>query len=104
VVDYNLNNYETDTKIVPPIVKLALAGVPLTPIPRIAGAIFHSALDKDPETNGCPWLLLDDGPVLQLEREELKTGVYEIINKRAARASRYATTNIPFTKSQISKM
>lgn len=38
------------------------------------------------ETSGCPWVLLDDGPVLRLERETLKEGVYKIMDERAKRA------------------
>ncbi|KAI0032013.1 hypothetical protein K488DRAFT_78742 [Vararia minispora EC-137] len=75
-----------DTKIVPTSVKLALAGIPLTPVPRIAGAIFCAATEPDPTTSGCAWVLPDDGPVFRLAREELTTGVYALINARAQRA------------------
>ncbi|KXN90975.1 15-hydroxyprostaglandin dehydrogenase [NAD(+)] [Leucoagaricus sp. SymC.cos] len=72
-----------DTAIVPTPVKIVLAGIPLTPVPRVAGAIFHAATNPDPETNGCTWLLLDDGPVFCVKPDEFKQGVYKMIDDRA---------------------
>lgn len=77
-----------DTAIVPSYVKVALAGIPLTPVTRIAGAIVCAATDSDMETSGCPWLLPDDGYVFRLEKEELKEGVYGMIDARAQAALR----------------
>lgn len=74
------------TAIVPDYIKVALAGVPLTPVERVAGTIFCAATDADMETSGCPWVLLDDGLVLRLEREILKEGVYKIMDERAKKA------------------
>ena len=74
------------TAIVPDYIKVALAGVPLTPVERVAGTIFCAVTDADMETSGCPWVLLDDGPVLRLERETLKEGVYKIMDERAKKA------------------
>lgn len=76
-----------DTAIVPIYVKVALAGIPLTPIDRVAGAIFYAATDPDMETSGCPWLLPDDGYVFRLEREHLKEGVYKMIDSRTEAAA-----------------
>jgi hypothetical protein len=73
----------TDTAIVPLAAKVFLAGIPLTPVSRIAGAIFYSATNPDPETSGCAWLLPDDGPVFLVPREEFKMGVYKMIDERA---------------------
>jgi hypothetical protein len=75
-----------DTAIIPISVKIGMAGIPLTPIERVAGAIFYAATDPDMETSGCPWLLPDDGYVFRLEREHLKEGVYEMIDTRARAA------------------
>ncbi|KAG6866412.1 hypothetical protein C0991_004697 [Blastosporella zonata] len=72
-----------DTGIVPIPVKLLLAGVPLAPVPRIAGAIIHAATNPDPEINGVAFLLNDDGPVFMVPREEFKLGVYKLIDERA---------------------
>ena len=77
-----------DTGIVPLVARIALAGIPMTPIERIAGAIVLCATDPDPETNGLPWLLPDEGPVYRLSREELVEGVYDMVNKRVLRAQR----------------
>lgn len=66
-----------------------LAGMPMTPVPRIAGAIFRAATDADLATSGCPWVLPDDGPVIRVEREALRAGVYEMLDKRVRRAARY---------------
>lgn len=61
-------------------------------MPRIAGAIFRAATDPDLATSGCPWVLPDDGPVIRIEKEALRTGVYEMINDRIRRANTY----VPF--------
>ncbi|RDB25510.1 5'-hydroxyaverantin dehydrogenase [Hypsizygus marmoreus] len=71
-----------DTGIVPPSMRLFLAGIQLAPVPRIAGAIVHAATNPDPETSGVPYLLANNGSVLMLPREELKLGVYELIDRR----------------------
>ena len=69
--------------------KLLLAGIPLTPVPRIAGAIFRAATDPDLATSGCPWMLMDDGPVIRVEKEALRTGVYDMLGDRIRRVTRY---------------
>lgn len=74
------------TAIVPLPVKIALAGIPQTSVERIGGAIFCSATDPDMETSGCPWLLPDHGDVFRLDKEDLKEGVYDLINQRTKRA------------------
>ncbi|KAF9010635.1 hypothetical protein BDQ17DRAFT_1273216 [Cyathus striatus] len=71
-----------DTSIVPAPVKLFLAGIPLTPVSRVAGAIFRAASDPQVASNGSVWLLADNGPVFLLPREELKEGVYKLIDDR----------------------
>lgn len=68
--------------------KLLLAGLPLTPVPRIAGAVFRAATDPDVATSGCPWVLPDDGPVIRVEKELLRAGLYESFNRRLRRAYR----------------
>ena len=78
-----------DTAILGLPLKLMLAGIPLTPIPRIAGAIFRAATDPDLKTSGCPWVLPDDGPVIRVEKESLRAGVYQMLNDRVRRVSRY---------------
>ncbi|KAG5639461.1 hypothetical protein H0H81_001583 [Sphagnurus paluster] len=72
-----------DTNIIPIAARLFLAGIPLTPVPRIAGAIIYAATNPDPETNGVAFLLTDDGPVFMVPREEFKMGVYKMIDERA---------------------
>jgi hypothetical protein len=62
----------------------------MTPIPRIAGAVFRAATDPDVATSGCPWVLPDDGPVIRMEKEALRTGVYEMLNARIRRTKRCA--------------
>lgn len=63
-----------------------LVGLPLTPVPRIAGAVFRAATDPDIATSGCPWVLPDGGPVIRVEKEALRAGVYELLNRRLRRA------------------
>lgn len=81
----------TDTKIVPTHVKVLLAGIPLAPVPRVAGAIIHAATNPDPETNGVAFLLNDDGPVFMVPREEFKLGVYKMIDERTNRLLKSAS-------------
>jgi hypothetical protein len=76
-----------DTTILSTAVKVFLAGIPLTPVERVAGAIFYAASDPDMETSGCPWLLPDDGYVFRLDKEQLKEGVYKMIDERAKTVS-----------------
>jgi NAD(P)-dependent dehydrogenase (short-subunit alcohol dehydrogenase family) len=80
-----------DTSILGLPIKLLLAGIPLTPVPRIAGAIFRAATDPDLATSGCPWVLPDDGPVIRVEKEALRAGVYEMLSNRIRRATNFAT-------------
>jgi len=63
--------------------KIILVGIPLATVPRIAGAIFYSATNPDPETSGNAWLIPDNGPVFRVPKEELKLGVYKMIDDRA---------------------
>ena len=79
---------QKDTSILDLPVKILLAGIPLTPVPRIAGAIFRAATDPDAATSGCPWVLPDDGPVIRVEKEALRAGVYEMLGRRIQRARR----------------
>ncbi len=61
----------------------------MTPVERVAGAIFRAATDSDRATSGCPWMLPDDGPVLLLQKEGLCEGVYEMLNNRTSLIVRY---------------
>ncbi|KAI0309342.1 hypothetical protein OF83DRAFT_1179743 [Amylostereum chailletii] len=67
---------------------LALVGIPLASVPRIARAVFAAALDPDPATRGLPWTVPDDGPVFLLDREYLREGVYALMDARVARLQR----------------
>ncbi|EIN12897.1 NAD(P)-binding protein [Punctularia strigosozonata HHB-11173 SS5] len=81
----SIHPWFADTNILNTQLKVILAGIPMTPVERIANAIVYSATDPSPLTNGCPWLLPDDGPLLLLEQEVLREGVYDMLNKRVAR-------------------
>jgi len=78
-----------ETNIIDMKTKALILGMPMTPVERVAGAIFRAATDPDPATSGCPWVLPDDGPVLLLKKEVLHEGVYEMLNNRVARIQRY---------------
>ncbi|KAF8993653.1 NAD(P)-binding protein [Hymenopellis radicata] len=71
-----------DTPILGAPVKLFLAGLPLTPVSRVAGTIFYSATDPDPTTDGSAWLLLNDGPVVVVPKEDFKFGIYKALDRR----------------------
>lgn len=79
-----IHPWYSDTAMVPSEVKLMLSGIPLTPVERIAGAVFYSATESDPETNGSTWLIQSDEQVCRLEPEILTTGVYALVNKLSA--------------------
>ena len=59
----------------------------MTPISRIAGAVLRAATDPDVATSGCPWVLPDDGPVIRVEKEALRAGVYELLDRRIRRVT-----------------
>ncbi|KAF8740183.1 hypothetical protein AX14_008369 [Amanita brunnescens Koide BX004] len=86
-----IHPFYADTAILPPIVKVILAGIPLATVPRIAGAIFYSATNPDPETSGNAWLILDNGPVFRVPKEEFKLGVYKMIDERRNALLKIAT-------------
>ena len=69
---------------------MVLAGIPMTPIARVAGAIVNAATDPDWETSGSTYSIPDDGTVLRIERQELAVGIYKILNDRVQSAIRYA--------------
>lgn len=74
-----------DTAIVPTAMKVFMAGIPLTPVPRISGAIFLAATDATPDTNGAVYVLPDEGEVFRVPHVQLNEGVYALINNRAKR-------------------
>jgi len=82
----------TDTNLLDWKLKTLVAGIPLTPVERVARAIFYAATDPDPATSGCTWLLPDDGPVLLLEKEEMRGGVYDMLNQRVRRIINFRTS------------
>jgi hypothetical protein len=88
VSEFKFLKKNEDTSILGLPEKIFLAGLPLTPVPRIAGAVFRAATDPDIATSGCPWVLPDDGPVIRVEKEALRTGVYDAISRRMLRAFR----------------
>lgn len=64
-----------------------LAGLPMTPVNRIAIATLYAVTNPDIETTGSVFALIDDGPVLLLENEVIKGGVYDIVTARAMRVT-----------------
>jgi NAD(P)-dependent dehydrogenase (short-subunit alcohol dehydrogenase family) len=77
-----IHPFFADTGIVPVPVKVFLAGIPKTSVSRIAGAIFYAATDRDEKSSGSAWLLVDDGPVFMVPKEQFKQGVYKMIDER----------------------
>jgi len=73
-----------DTPIVPFVAKVALAGLPMVPLDRIAKTIFISATDPDMSTSGSAYVMLDDGLAMRLEPEMIRAGVYKVMESRAA--------------------
>lgn len=75
------------TGILSPVNMVFLAGVPMVPVNRIAITTMYAATHPDIETSGSVFALMDGGPVLHLENEIIKGGVYDIVSARAARLS-----------------
>jgi hypothetical protein len=65
--------------------RVSLAGIPLVPIERVGGAIILAATDRNMSSTGSVWLLPDGGPLLRLEKDVVRGGVYDIIVDRNRR-------------------
>ncbi|KAK7040080.1 hypothetical protein VNI00_009885 [Paramarasmius palmivorus] len=79
----SIHPWFADTGIVPLPAKLFMLGIPYTPVPRISGAIVYAATNPDPATSGCAYMLLDDGPVFKIPKEEFKLGIYKLVDERS---------------------
>jgi len=75
----------TDTSLMTTKNRIAIAGIPMLPIERVAGTILFSSTDPDIASTGAVWLLPDSGPLLRLEKELVKGGVYDVIAERNRR-------------------
>jgi len=75
----------TETGILNAVNRIFLAGLPLVPVSRIAAATLYAATHPDLETTGSVFALMDDGPVLLLENEIIKGGIYDILSARCVR-------------------
>jgi len=75
------------TGILNTVNRLFLAGLPMVPVHRIAITTLYAATHPDLETTGSVFTLIDDGPILHLENEIIKGGVYDIVSNRAAQLS-----------------
>ena len=56
----------------------------MTPITRIAGAIFLAATDEE-ETGGSVYTLPDEREVFRIPFEDVDQGVYKLLNDRVIR-------------------
>jgi len=79
-----------DTAIVPTSVKIALAGIPKVPVPRIAGAIIRCATEPDWLKSSALWTIPDGNTVFRIDREILNEGVYKLLNDRLLALARPA--------------
>ncbi|KAJ8081541.1 hypothetical protein PM082_007386 [Marasmius tenuissimus] len=75
--------FYAETPLVPTFLKELFEenGIPLVPVPRIAGAIIHSATHPDPSTSGGAYWVPGPGSSFFVSREEFKEGVYEVIDE-----------------------
>jgi len=67
------------------------SGLPMVPVNRVAITTLYAAMHPDIKTTGSVFALIDDGPVLLLENEVIKGGVYGIVSGRAAMLSTTVT-------------
>lgn len=65
--------------------RVMTAGLSLVPIERVGGAIIFAATDRNMSSTGAAWLLPDGGPILQLKKDVVRGGVYDIIADRNRR-------------------
>uniref|UniRef100_A0A0W0EYN9 NAD(P)-binding protein n=1 Tax=Moniliophthora roreri TaxID=221103 RepID=A0A0W0EYN9_MONRR len=79
----SIHPFFANTDIVPLPAKIGMVGIPFTPVPRIAGAIIYAITHPDPATSGCAYMLLDDGPVFKIPKEEFKLGIYKLVDERS---------------------
>ncbi|KAJ3915714.1 hypothetical protein F5877DRAFT_81589 [Lentinula edodes] len=78
------------TSMVPNVIRLQLAGIPLTPVPRIARTILYAATQSDPACSGAAFWVPDGGAlVFMVSREEFKPGVYDDIDRSSNATSVY---------------
>ena len=68
--------------------KVIMAGIPLVPVERVAGAVFRAATDKDPETIGAAYTLPDDRQVYLIKDTNIDEGVYGMLTERVKRIRR----------------
>jgi len=73
----------TDTTLLDTRNRVLGAGLAFVPIERVGGTIILAATDRDMSTTGAAWVLPDGGPLLRLESEAIKGGVYDILTNRA---------------------
>ncbi|KAF9778396.1 NAD(P)-binding protein [Thelephora terrestris] len=73
----------TDTALLDTTNRVLAAGLAFVPIERVGGTIILAATDRDMSTTGAAWVLPDGGPLLRLESEAIKGGVYDILTNRA---------------------
>lgn len=78
----SLTPSQTETALLDIDKRLLLAGIPLVPIERVGGTIILAATDRDMSSTGAAWLIPDGGPLLRLEKEVIKGGVYDVIKNR----------------------
>ncbi|GJJ06297.1 hypothetical protein Clacol_000488 [Clathrus columnatus] len=75
----------SDTSIMVTPMKIFLAGIPLTPVERVAGTVIKAATETNPDTNGSVYTIPDGGETFRLDRKDLSitTGVYKLLGDRA---------------------
>ncbi|KIK56877.1 hypothetical protein GYMLUDRAFT_46771 [Collybiopsis luxurians FD-317 M1] len=74
------------TPLLPPITRLLLAGLPFTPVPRIAKTILYAASCGTPQNpSGGQSFWVPDGGIstFMIPREEFKPGVYQLIDTKS---------------------
>ncbi|KAF8872595.1 hypothetical protein CPB85DRAFT_1237546, partial [Mucidula mucida] len=76
-----LHPFFAETDLLYPHIEPLPFEFPLSPITRVAGAIFYTATNPDSETSGASWIVLDDGPLYAVPKEELRVGLYDKLNQ-----------------------
>ena len=77
-----IHPFFAETAMISPRERLMFAGIPLTPMARIVGAIVSAATDPDLNTTGSAYVLPDSGLTFRVSQEFFTLGIYGLINKR----------------------
>jgi len=85
-----------DTAILPSAFKTFMAGIPMVPVQKVAGAVFLAATDGEQGSNGAVYSLPDEKEVFRILPPRINEGVYRMLDERVKRAASSVQTIVSF--------